>query len=222
MGRRSFGKGLVQAPIDLSDGSELRLTISRYYTPSGRSIQKPYTNSESYAKDLLARYEGGEFFSADSINFNDSLKYETRTGRSVYGGGGIMPDYFVPLDTTNTSTYLNALYANNVVQEFTFEYVAGKKEDLKEKGYEQFRKNFRVTNVMLDNLVKMGESNGVKADLADLQKHRDLFKLQVKAQIARQVWDYQGFYPIFNEINEILQQAVKLFDQAEKLDRSKL
>src|SRR6478735_8829549 len=107
VGRRSFGKGLVQSPFDLSDGSELRLTISRYYTPSGRSIQKPYTDGAEYAMDIVSRYDHGEFFHADSIHFNDSLKYATTSGRSVYGGGGIMPDYFVPLDTTLNSHYLN-------------------------------------------------------------------------------------------------------------------
>ncbi len=222
VGRRTFGKGLVQAPIDLSDGSELRLTISRYYTPSGRSIQKPYEDPEDYAKDLLARYEHGEFFSADSIHFNDSLKYATRTGRTVYGGGGIMPDYFVPLDTTQSSAYLNRLFANNSVQEFTFKYVAGNKDKLGSMGYENFYNNFSVTDSMLDQLVAIGQTNGAKPDLADLNRNRDLFKLQVKAQIARQIWDYQGFYPIYNQTNEVLQQAIKLFEQTNKLDRTKM
>jgi carboxyl-terminal processing protease len=109
VGRRSYGKGLVQRPFSLNDGAEVRLTISRYYTPSGRSIQKPYDNLEEYENDISKRYKKGEFFSADSIHFNDSLKYETLNGRSVYGGGGIMPDYFVPLDTTSSSKYFNQL-----------------------------------------------------------------------------------------------------------------
>ncbi len=109
VGRRSFGKGLVQSPFDLEDGSELRLTISRYYTPSGRSIQKPYTDEEEYSRDIIKRYKHGEFFTADSVKFSDSLKFLTLNGRTVYGGGGIMPDYFVPLDTTLNSRYLNEL-----------------------------------------------------------------------------------------------------------------
>ena len=222
VGRRSFGKGLVQAPIDLSDGSELRLTISRYYTPSGRSIQKPYDDPEDYAKDLLARYEHGEFFSSDSIHFNDSLKYQTRTGRTVYGGGGIMPDYFVPLDTSYASAYLNRLFANNSVQEFTFKYVATHKDQLEKKGYESFYNDFRVTDSMLEDLVKIGKTNGAAIDRADLEKNKEFFRLMVKAQIARQIWDYQGFYPIYNQTNEVLQQAIKLFEHAEKLDRTKL
>ena len=113
VGRRSFGKGLVQSPFELSDGSELRLTISRYYTPSGRSVQKPYGNEQEYARDIVKRYKHGEFFTADSVKFNDSLKFKTTNGRTVYGGGGIMPDYFVPLDTTLNTKYLNELYTSN-------------------------------------------------------------------------------------------------------------
>ncbi len=115
-GRRTFGKGLVQHPFDLSDGSELRLTISRYYTPSGRSIQKPYYDEDEYATDILERYKKGEFFHADSIRLNDSLRYTTLGGRIVYGGGGIMPDYFIPLDTTSNSHYLNELYTSTTIQ----------------------------------------------------------------------------------------------------------
>lgn len=221
VGRRTFGKGLVQAPMDLSDGSELRLTISRYYTPSGRSIQKPYEDKEEYAQDIIERYNHGEFFSADSIHFVDSLKYQTAHGRTVYGGGGIMPDYFVPLDTTLTSTYLNQLFTSNSIQEYTFNYVARNKTKLNQMDYKDFFKNFTVTNDMLSELIEAGKANGVKPNSTELRKSRDLFKLHVKAQIARQVWDSEGFYPIYNQTNEILQQAVKLFDEAEDLERAK-
>ena len=133
VGRRSFGKGLVQSPFDLSDGSELRLTISRYYTPTGRSIQKPYDDGDEYSRDIISRYNHGEFFHADSIHFNDSLKYTTPNGRTVYGGGGIMPDYFVPLDTTLNSHYLNELYTSTSIQEYTFAYAEAHKEQLLEE-----------------------------------------------------------------------------------------
>ncbi len=222
VGRRTFGKGLVQAPMVLNDKSEMRLTISRYYTPSGRSIQKPYDGDEDYSRDILRRYENGEFFSADSIHFNDSLKYKTRSGRLVYGGGGIMPDYFVPLDTVNTTEYLNRLFSHNVVQEYTFRYVNEHKEELEEMGYERFFTNFTVTDDMLRNLMSVGEANGVKTRTAALKKEKRQFQLHVKAQIARQVWDSQGFYPLYNQDNDILQQAIKLFDQAGNLDRSTL
>lgn len=222
VGRRSFGKGLVQAPMDLSDGSEMRLTISRYYTPSGRSIQKPYDDLEDYSGDLIARYKHGEFFSADSIKFNDSLKYETLSGRAVYGGGGIMPDYFVPLDTSANSTYLNKLFISNSIQEFTFKYVNDNKKQLEAMDYKDYFNNFKVTKQMRDELASIGKANGVKSDFEDMKKNQALFDLHIRAQIARQIWDNEGFYPIFNQTNEVLQQAVKLFDQAEKLDRSKL
>ena len=224
VGRRSFGKGLVQTPIDLSDGSELRLTISRYYTPSGRSIQKPYNkeSGDSYAKDLIDRYNNGEFFSADSISFNDSLKYMTLKGRLVYGGGGIMPDYFVKLDTTLNSKYLNQLFFSNSIQEYTFKYADENLTTLEDMGYEKYYMGFNITDRMLNELVSYGEKAGVKPDLVDMKKHKKLFQLHVKAQIARKVWKNEGFYPIFNENNEILQQAVKLFDRAEELNRDDL
>lgn len=221
VGRRTFGKGLVQQPIELSDGSELRLTISRYYTPSGRSIQKPYDQGE-YDEDLISRYEHGEFFNVDSIKFNDSLKYTTKAGRTVYGGGGIMPDYFVPLDTNGTSEYLNALFNANAVQEYSFQYVRENRDELEAMEYEQFYDNFDVTDPMLSELMSIGEVNGVKRDREDLQKHRDLFQLHVKAQIARQIWGNNGFYPIFNQTNEILQQAVDLLHKAGNLQKSEL
>jgi len=221
VGRRSFGKGLVQMPIDLADGSELRLTISRYYTPSGRSIQKPYDkeSGDDYAKDLIDRYNNGEFFSADSISFNDSLKYETLKGRPVYGGGGIMPDYFVKLDTTLNSRYLNELFYSNSVQEYTFKYSDDNVLSLEDMGYEKFYMEFNVTDAMLNELVQYGKTAGVEPDLEDMNQHKSLFQLHIKAQIARKVWQNEGFYPIFNETNEILQQAIKLFDRAEELNR---
>ena len=222
VGRRSFGKGLVQSPFDLSDGSELRLTISRYYTPSGRSIQKPYGDMEEYSKDMLKRYKHGEFFNADSIKFNDSLIYHTLNGRTVYGGGGIMPDYFVPLDTTQNSHYLNELYISNSVQEYTFHYADKHKAELTKMGYEKYFMKFTITDDMLSQLVKVGEQNKVPANLKDLQRHKKDFQVNVKAQIARKIWSNEGFYPIFNQNNEVLQQALKLFDRIPDLDRGKM
>jgi len=222
VGRRSFGKGLVQSPFDLSDGSELRLTISRYYTPSGHSIQKPYVDMEEYSKDMLKRYKHGEFFNADSIKFNDSLKYVTLNGRTVYGGGGIMPDYFVPLDTTQNSHYLNQLYVSNSIQEYTFNYADKYKDDLTQMGYDKFFQKFDITDAMLNQLVKVGEGNKVKADYKDLAKYKKVFQINVKAQIARKIWGNEGFYPIYNEENEILQQAIKLFDRIPDLNRTKM
>jgi carboxyl-terminal processing protease len=222
VGRRSFGKGLVQSPFDLSDGSELRLTISRYYTPSGRSIQKPYEDGDEYAMDIISRYNHGEFFHADSIKFNDSLKYITLNGRSVYGGGGIMPDYFVPLDTTLNSHYLNELYTSSAIQEYTFQYAEVNKERLLEKGFDDFFANFVVTEDMMNDLVRVGQRNKVKPDYRELRSRRKLFQIHVKAQIARKLWGNEGFYPVFNETNEVYLKAVKLFDQIPQLERGKM
>jgi carboxyl-terminal processing protease len=219
VGRRTFGKGLVQSPFDLSDGSELRLTISRYYTPSGRSIQKPYGNEQEYAKDILKRYKHGEFFTADSVKFNDSLKFKTTNGRTVYGGGGIMPDYFVPLDTALNSHYLNELYNSNSLQEYTFNYSEEHKAELERMGYENFYKNFTVTNEMLDHLAAVGKRNGVIPNRHDLTKDKIVFQIHVKAQVARKIWNSNGFYPIYNQTNEILQQAVKMFDRIPEVSR---
>lgn len=222
VGRRSFGKGLVQSPFDLSDGSELRLTISRYYTPSGRSIQKPYVDEDEYAMDIISRYNHGEFFHADSIKLNDTLKYLTLNGRSVYGGGGIMPDYFVPLDTTLNSHYLNELYTSTSIQEYTFQYAEDHREALLEKGFDHYFENFVVTDDMINGLVKIGQRNKVKPDYKDLRMRKKLFQTHMKAQIARKLWGNEGFYPVFNQTNEVYMKAVKLFDKIPQLERGKL
>lgn len=222
VGRRSFGKGLVQSPFDLSDGSELRLTISRYYTPSGRSIQKPYQDGDEYARDIISRYNNGEFFHADSIKVNDSLEFLTLNGRTVYGGGGIMPDYFVPLDTNLNSHYLNELYLSTALQEYTFNYAEQNKATLKGKDFAAFFSNFEVTDRMLNGLVETGERNNVKPDYQELKEKKKLFKVHVKAHIARKIWGNEGYYPVFNETNEVFKQAVKLFDRIPELKRSEM
>ena len=220
VGRRSYGKGLVQSPFDLEDGSELRLTISRYYTPSGRSIQKPYEDNQEYSRDIMKRFTHGEFFHADSVKFNDSLKYVTLNGRTVYGGGGIMPDYFVPLDTTLNSTYLNALFNSNSFQEYAFNYSLENKAILEKMGFNEFYHHFEVTDKMYSDLASVGDRNNVKPDYKDLQKNKKVFELFLKANIARRIWGSESFYPIFNETNEILQQAIQLFDRVP--DRGKI
>lgn len=222
VGRRSYGKGLVQSQFDLSDGSELRLTISRYYTPSGRSVQKPYNDDEEYSRDILSRYNKGEFFHADSIQFNDSLKYKTENGRTVYGGGGIMPDYFVPLDTSMYSTYLNELLKVNAVFEYSFFYANKNKSTLEKMGLESYLNSFVVSDQMLNDLVKTGQNKKVKPDYKDLKERKELFQLQVKAQIARKIWGNNGLYPVLNETNEVFQQALKLFDRIPELSKSKM
>lgn len=218
VGRRTFGKGLVQMPIDLSDGAELRLTIARYYTPSGRSIQKPYgEDEEEYAMDYYNRLEHGEFFNADSIEFNDSLKYETVKGRTVYGGGGIMPDYFVPLDTSMTSSYVSRLFSSESWREYILDYLDTNKQTFEGMSFDEFYKNFNVSDAMLNNLVKTGEKYDVTFNEKDFKKSKVYLKTLLKAHMARNIYDDNAFYKVINEINEVYQQAIKLLEKAETL-----
>ena len=217
VGRRSFGKGLVQMPIDLSDGAELRLTIARYYTPSGRSIQKPYGNGQDYNSDWSARFEHGEFFSADSVKFSDDQKHQTKAGRTVYGGGGIMPDYFVPLDTTMSSAYVNRLFNSDSAREFILDYLDKNKKKFNDMSFEDYYNKFTVTEDMLQALIKTGERNKVKFDEKDYRKSKDYLKILIKAHMGRNIYDDNAFYRVINDINEVYLQALKLFGEAEKL-----
>ncbi|WP_436517841.1 S41 family peptidase [Ekhidna sp. To15] len=219
VGRRSFGKGLVQLPIDLNDGSELRLTISRYYTPSGRSIQKTYTGGslDDYYREAYERYENGELYSSDSIKFNDSLAFKTDKGRIVYGGGGITPDFFVPLDTAQNTRYLNRLFSTNSLQEYTVKYAQENSESLSSMGFDRFRSSFEVSDEMLKELVDVAKGNKLKFNEREFNRSKDLIKLLSKAYIARGIWDNEGFYPIFNQQDEIFLKAIRLMDEADKI-----
>ena len=222
VGRRSFGKGLVQMPIDLSDGAELRLTIARYFTPSGRSIQKPYDEGyEAYERDELNRFEQGEYFSADSIKFNDSLKYQTKKGRTVYGGGGIMPDYFVPLDTTMNSAYVNKLFSSDTSREYLLDYVSKNKGNFTKISVEDYYKNFKVSDAMLNDLVAFGKKNKVEFDAKDFAKSKEYLRILIKAHLGRQLYDDSAFYKVINDINEVYQQAIKLFGEADRIASAK-
>ncbi len=216
VGRRSFGKGLVQMPINLKDGSELRLTISRYYTPSGRCIQKPYEmgDKEDYYEDYRERVENGEMYTLDSIDYVDSLKFETLTGRTVYGGGGITPDVFVPLDSTYNSRYLTSLFYTNTLNEYALHYYEENEAQLKQYSLEQFISEFKVDKAMLNGVIELGKINNVDFNQEQFDKSAYYIKNYVKAQIARSIWDNEGFYPVFNETNEIFQAALELFDEA--------
>lgn len=211
VGRRSFGKGLVQLPFNLKDGSELRMTIARYYTPSGRSIQKPYDDGEKdYNSDYYNRYTSGELFVKDSVQFDEELAYETTNGRTVYGGGGIMPDFFVALDTADNSAYVNRLSASNTIREYTLDYRDNHPE-LKEMSFEDFQDSFDVSSDMLKALVLLGNKNGVRYSKRQFDKSRNLLSFLVKARIARDLYDDDAFYKIYNETNEIYKQAIELF-----------
>ena len=219
VGRRSFGKGLVQMPVPLDDGSELRLTISRYYTPSGRSIQKPYGgDAEAYNQDLYNRFEHGEMFSKDSIQFNDSLKYKTTKGRTVYGGGGIMPDYFIPLDTSqNIGSFFGELITTNVFREYTLLYYENNRKQLEKMSYKKYYSDFEVSEKMLDELQAMAGKAGIEYTQEEFEESKPVLKSRIKAWVGRSVWGNDAFYQIIYEDNDIFQRALKLFDEAEEL-----
>lgn len=221
VGRRTFGKGLVQAPLNLSDGSEIRLTISRYYTPSGRSIQKPYdkNNLEEYEDDYLQRYKHGEFFHEDSIPHNDSLKYKTSQGRTVYGGGGITPDVFVARDTSQYTRYLSELFNQNIIREYTLNYFLTNKEALNKQSFETYFKSFVVSDKMLNDINTMATKAGIKYKENDFKQSKNLIAIYTKAYIARNVWGNKGFYPIYNLTDEIYLKAQSLWPMASKINQ---
>lgn len=218
VGRRSFGKGLVQMPINLTDGSELRLTISRYYTPAGRSIQKSYAKgSREYENDWENRYKRGEFFHADSIKFADSLKYKTTSGRIVYGGGGIMPDVFVPLDTNEGYRYMNALANKNLLREYSLDYANKYRSTLEKMTVEQYIKTFQIADADMQALIKLGEQNGIAFNEKHYRKTEKNLRNLLKAFVARNIWREEGFFPVYHQEDEVLQRAMGLWAMAGNL-----
>ena len=215
VGRRTFGKGLVQRPIDLPDGSMIRLTVARYYTPAGRCIQKPYESIEKYNADLIERYNRGELMSADSIHFADSLKCLTlKKGRTVYGGGGIMPDCFVPVDTTLFTKYHSQLSNKGVLLKVHFQLIDTYREEWAKKYYDYavFCKEFELDDAMMQQLIAEGEKEGIKFDEAQYKKSESLIKLQLKALIARDLWDMNEYYHTINVVNESVNKALELLE----------
>jgi len=214
IGRRSFGKGLVQEQIQFRDGSALRLTIARYYTPTGRSIQKPYADDKmDYYSDLNNRYNHGEFENADSIKFADSLKFVTPGGKVVYGGGGIMPDIFVPLDTVGISPYFNKVRNLGLIYRFAFDYADKNREKLlKYKTAKELSTYLDKSNYFKEFL-KYSDEKGVVQNAADLKASGELIKVQIKAYIARNTIDNEGFYPIIQEIDNTLLKAFELIEK---------
>lgn len=217
VGRRSFGKGLVQREFLLPDSSSFRLTIARYYTPSGRNIQKPYVKGdrEDYDKDIIDRYNHGELQSADSIHFADSLKHTTlRLHRTVYGGGGIMPDVFVPLDTTQYTDYHRRLVAKGIIPQFALRYVDKNRADLKAQypDAQKFIKEFTVTDEMLNNLVDTGKAEKVDFDKSQFAKSKEMLRTFVKAAIANDLFSTGAYFQIVNEQNDIYKEALSIIN----------
>jgi len=216
VGRRSFGKGLVQRPIDFPDGAMMRLTIAHYYTPSGRCIQKPYTKGEGkeYAEDIEKRFKNGELYSADSIHFNDSLKYETlRMHRTVYGGGGIMPDFFVPLDTTIYTQFHRQLAAKGMIINASLKYVDDHRKELHSKypSFAAFRDGFELPRSVVNDLASEAEKQKVfpKND-EEYNQSVTTISAQMKALIARDLWDMTEYFAIMNETNPIVKRGLQV------------
>jgi len=215
VGRRTFGKGLVQEQTVLPDGSAIRLTIARYYTPTGRSIQKPYKNGyDAYEEEVMDRYKHGEFTNKDSIHLDDSLKYHTPGGKTVYGGGGIMPDIFVPLDTTYESDYLNKLFAMGLVNQFAYNYVDKHRDYLKSfSNISEFQKSFDIDENILNDFIAFSVKEGIAKDEKGLKKSTPFLCNQLKAYIARLVWQNEGLYPILHEMDNTYKKALKLINK---------
>lgn len=218
VGRRTFGKGLVQRPIEFPDGSMIRLTVAHYFTPSGRCIQKPYVKGEKrdYEEDIEKRFKHGELYSQDSIHFSDSLRYETlRLHRTVYGGGGIMPDFFVPLDTTQYTLFHRQLAAKGVIINTSLKYIDKNRRQLSKQyaSFEDFRAGFNVPQEMVDEVVAEAEKQKVKPkNDEELQQTLPMLRTQLKALIARDLWDMNEYFAIINEQNHIVQRALQILD----------
>lgn len=225
VGRRTFGKGLVQRPFPFPDGSMIRLTVSRYYTPSGRSIQKPYApgDEESYRKDMLHRYEAGEFSSADSIHLPDSLRFETlHNHRPVYGGGGIMPDLFVPIDTTAFTPYYRNLVAKGILNRFCITYVDRNRSQLNREypDVDAFIAKFSVDSAMIDDIVKLGVADSVKLDSAQLERSRPMIETIVKGIIARDLFDTSAYFRVVNpQLSPVYREALGLINDERRYKR---
>lgn len=234
VGRRSFGKGLVQRPVDLPDGSMIRLTIARYYTPAGRCIQRPYKsavddeladaskgaqgNVDAYNHDLIDRYNRGEMTSADSIHFPDSLKcFTQKLHRTVYGGGGIMPDYFVPVDTTRYTAYHRNLVAKGLVLKTSAAYADRHRQDLKRtyRSFEKFESGFTVPDELLQQLRQAADEAGIAFDEAQYRQSLPLLQVQLKALVARDLWTITEYFRVMNMVNESVAKAVGLLENGD-------
>jgi carboxyl-terminal processing protease len=220
IGRRSFGKGLVQKPYFLTDGSMVRLTTAHYYTPSGRGIQKPYNNGvEEYRRDYMERFSSGQLFSADSIILPDSLKFKTLvSGRSVYGGGGIMPDIFIPVDTLDYSEYYGRLRRNNIVYNFVLDYVDNNRSKLQKKypSFEVYKQEFQVTADMIEKIVAEGEKENIGRDDESLNISMNIMKREIKALIARDIFTRNEFYRIIFEDDDAVVKALDVIENKER------
>ncbi|MCD8072659.1 MAG: S41 family peptidase [Alistipes sp.] len=216
VGRRTYGKGLVQQQIPYGDGSALRLTIAKYYTPTGRSIQKPYDNGiDDYRSDILHRIEHNEFFTADSIKFDDSLRFVTPGGRTVYGGGGIMPDYFVPLDTVGYSQYYSQVWGKNILYRYTLDYADRHREELNAiTSVPELNRMLDGDSNLLNDFIAYAARKGVPPDYSDIAKSREVILAQLRAYIGRNTpLDDDGFYANIYVIDPVVLKAIEVLEE---------
>jgi carboxyl-terminal processing protease len=214
IGRRSFGKGLVQGQMMFKDSSTLRLTLSRYYTPTGRCIQKPYNNgTDAYNNDYYHRFMSGELDNPDSIHFADSLRFKTPKGKIVYGGGGIMPDVYVPIEKDSTLRYYNQVVNKGLLYQFAFDYTDTYRKELeKNKSFNEFDKNFRITDEIYHDFISYASKKGVKYEGLNLVSSDNRAKILLKAYIGRNILDNAGFYPLLNSIDQTFIKALQLLE----------
>ena len=215
IGRRTFGKGLVQAPIKLSDGSSIHLTIARYYTPSGRSIQKKYElgKSDEYDQDYINRLMHGEMDSQDSIKFDTSLQYHTTLGRTVYGGGGIMPDIFIPRDTTGYTSYFSTVYYNGLLHQYAFKYIDENRKKLSEYKTYQELYAYLKTQPLLNDFINFAASKGVKKRPTLINVSKELIETQLYTLIVNYIFENEGSYPILFENDPAVKKAVQIIKE---------
>ena len=226
IGRRSFGKGLVQKPYSFPDGSVVRLTVAHYYTPSGRCIQRPYDKGKKdYYDEYTKRLKSGELFGSDTVSFPDSLSFLTKNHRKVYGGGGVVPEIFIPIDTSLNSSYYQGIRGKGILNSFCLEYVDKNRQKLKEHypNEEAFVKTFKVDEDMLEEMYKMGDKDSVKRNKDEMQRSKPLFLNQLKSLIARDMFDNVAFWRVANEMNDSYKKAVEVMrsDKFEILKPSK-
>ena len=223
IGRRTFGKGLVQRQFPLIDGSMLRLTVARYYTPTGRCIQKSYKGGyEKYEMDLVDRFKKGELLHADSIHFPDSLRFQTlNLKRTVYGGGGIMPDIFVPLDTTRFTDFHRKIVGMGIVNKVCVQYIDKNREQLKKKytSFDKFKKDYEVDEAFLSQLITQAKKEKIKVDSAQYAISKPFIKLQLKALVARDLWEMNEYYQIMDADNESLQKAIEILKKPGEFEK---
>lgn len=222
IGRRSFGKGLVQQPIDFSDGSAIRLTIARYYTPSGRCIQRPYENGKdrSYELDLYTRYEHGEFFSKDSIKQNESVRYETTLGRTVYGGGGIMPDIFVPQDTTGVTSYLSSVLNRGLTAQFSFQYTDANRNNLSQYKTKSDLLTYLQRQGLLEKFVHFADTKGVQRRNILIQKSQKLLEKNIYGNIIYNILGKEPYLEYFNQTDQTVKKAVEILEAGEAFPKA--